>query len=288
MRLTDLFKQKKFVMSAEVFPPKKNGMLEGVIRALKDIKKISPDFVSITYGANGSGGTSTSDVASIAIDAFELNTVAHLTAVNMTKDFLDEQISILKRKEVENILVLRGDIVEESKFYDFHHATDLAEYIKSNYPNFNLVGACYPEGHFESQSLEDDLVNIKRKVDCGVEHLITQLFFSNDTFYRFLDKSQKAGIDVPISAGIMPIITENQIKRIVKMCGVEVPSEFAKILANNSGEDLFNAGVDYAISQINDLINHGVNGVHLYTMNRGDVAEKVFNSLKDKREILNG
>ena len=284
MKISELLKNNRMTFSAEVFPPKKTGNMEVVIRTLKEIKKLDPDFVSITYGAGGMGGETTADVASVAIDAFDLNTVAHFTAVNMTVEKLEEHIKILKNKNVENILVLRGDISEDSKFYDFKHASDLALYIKNNHGDFNLVGACYPEGHNESASLKDDLINIKKKIDCGVEQLITQLFFSNDTFYKFIDESLTMGIDVPILAGIMPIVSDNQINRIVKMCGVEIPSAFAKIVANNSGEDLYKAGIDYAIGQIDDLIKHGVSGIHLYTMNKGDVARQIFQAFIEERK----
>ncbi len=278
MKISEIVKNNSFLMSAEVFPPKTTGTMETVIRALRGIKDLNPDYVSVTC-RNGEGVAATADVASIAIDALDLNTVAHLTAVNTTVDGLEKQIAILKNKKIENVLVLRGDIIENSKFYDFKHATDLAKYMSEHHPEFNLVGACYAEGHVESESLDEDLNYIKMKVECGVKQLITQLFFSNDTFYRFMDNAHKKGIDVPVFAGVMPITSETQINRIVKLCGVEIPSDFAKLVATYRGNDLFEAGTDYAISQIEDLNRHGVSGVHLYTMNKADVAKKVFGEL---------
>ncbi len=283
MIVSDIFRAKRFVMSAEVFPPKRNGMLEGVIRALKDIKGLSPDFVSITYGANGNGGDTTADVASVAIDAFEMTTVAHMTAVNMTVAKLEEKLEQLARKGVENILTLRGDIASDSAFYDFRFASDLAAYIKRRYPQFHLIGACYPEGHYQAPSLEADVDNLRRKIDAGVEHLITQLFFDNSCFYRFRELLARKGIDTPVSAGIMPITNALQVSRTVAMSGAHIPPDFAKVIANNDGPQLYRAGIDYAVEQIRDLHANGVRGVHLYTMNKGEIAQEVFARCKDLR-----
>ena len=280
MYIRELFENKKVVMSAEVFPPKKNGMLEGVIRALKEIKSLDPDYVSITYGASGSGGMTTADVASVVIDAFDMTAVAHMTAVNMTKDLLEERLQMLSRKGVNSILTLRGDIAADSRFYDFRHANELAKYIKENYPQFELLGACYPEGHPEAASLEEDLKMVKLKTDSGVSHLVTQLFFDNATFYDFREKAAKAGITATVSAGIMPITNTTQVERIVSMCGVQIPTAFSKICANYQGEDLYKAGIDYAIGQIRDLIDNGVKGIHLYTMNNPEVARRINDSVR--------
>ncbi len=284
MYIREMFENKKVVMSAEVFPPKKNGMLEGVIRALKEIKPLDPDYVSITYGASGSGGQTTADVASVVIDAFDMTAVAHMTAVNMTKELLEERLAMLTRKGVKSILALRGDIVEGSKFYDFRHASELAAYISERYPDFELLGACYPEGHPEAKSLDADLDMIKLKTECGVSHLVSQLFFDNETFYDFMEKAEKKGIMATVSAGIMPITSVQQVERIVSMCGVQIPTAFAKICANYQGADLYNAGIDYAIGQIRDLIDHGVKGIHVYTMNKGDVARRIFDAFEGVRK----
>lgn len=288
MKTEELFLTKKLVMSVEVFPPKKSGTLEGVIRALRDIKECNPDFVSITYGASGNGGQSTSDVASISTDAFGLNTVAHLSAIDMTYERLENELQLLKRKGIENILTLRGDKSEDSKFFDFSFASDLACYISKNYPEFNLIGACYPEGHFEAKSIDSDIDNLKKKIDSGVGHLITQLFFDNGAFYRFIDKCRAKGIAVPIQAGIMPVVNASQISRIVSMCGVELPAKFSKIMAKYEGDALIEAGTAYATEQIIDLISNGVEGIHLYSMNRGQLAKKIFLSVGTIRNSLNG
>ena len=282
MKTCDLFKHKKLVLSAEVFPPKKTGNLEGVIRALKSIKSVGPDFVSVTYGAGGEGADTTADVASIAIDAFGINTVAHMTAVNMTVGKLESQVEMLSRKGIENILVLRGDVCPTSRFFDFHHASDLAEYLSTRHPEFNLIGACYPEKHPEAKTLEEDIDNLKRKIDCGVTHLITQLFLDNDKFFRFLDLTSKKGINVPIEAGIMPMFSAKTLEHSVSLSDASVPAEFLKLKADNPDEkEFFERGISLAVKQIDSLIKGGAKGIHLYTMNKGEIAECILPKFKN-------
>lgn len=282
MKTCDLFKHKKLVLSAEVFPPKKTGNLEGVIRALKSIKSVGPDFVSVTYGAGGEGADTTADVASIAIDAFGINTVAHMTAVNMTVGKLESQVEMLSRKGIENILVLRGDVCPTSRFFDFHHASDLAEYLSTRHPEFNLIGACYPEKHPEAKTLEEDVDNLKRKIDCGVTHLITQLFLDNDKFFRFLDLTSKKGINVPIEAGIMPMFSAKTLEHSVSLSDASVPAEFLKLKADNPDEkEFFERGISLAVKQIDSLIKGGAKGIHLYTMNKGEIAERILPKFKN-------
>ena len=282
MKTCDLFKHKKLVLSAEVFPPKKTGNLEGVIRALKSIKSVGPDFVSVTYGAGGEGADTTADVASIAIDAFGINTVAHMTAVNMTVGKLESQVEMLSRKGIENILVLRGDVCPTSRFFDFHHASDLAEYLCTRHPEFNLIGACYPEKHPEAKTLEEDIDNLKRKIDCGVTHLITQLFLDNDKFFRFLDLTSKKGINVPIEAGIMPMFSAKTLEHSVSLSDASVPAEFLKLKADNPDEkEFFERGISLAVKQIDSPIKGGAKGIHLYTMNKGEIAERILPKFKN-------
>ncbi|MDD4840164.1 MAG: methylenetetrahydrofolate reductase [Clostridia bacterium] len=286
MKTGELFLEKKFIMSAEVFPPKKSGTIEGVVRALRDIQKVEPDFVSITYGAGGEGAETTADVASIAIDAFGMNAVAHMTAINMTRGKLAEQLEILKRKGIDNILVLRGDISENSKFLDFHHANELASFIKSIAPDFNLIGACYPEKHPEARTLEEDIDTLKLKIDSGITHLISQLFFDNNKFYDFVEKARAKGVTVPIEAGIMPIVNSNQVVRMVDLSGAEVPAKLRKMVDDNiNTPNFYEQGIEYASEQIEDLIKCGCRGVHLYTMNKGDVALKIFDRFKGARGL---
>lgn len=288
MRTDEILKQKKLIMSAEVFPPKTSGNLELAVRALKDIVKCGPDFVSITCGAGGRGGMTTADVATVAKDAFDLECVAHLTCVNADKQSVIEQLDTLKRKGIDNILVLRGDVCAGDSFYDFHYASELAEFIKSVDSSFNLLGACYPEGHYEAESIDKDIDNLKRKIDAGVTHLITQLFLDNEAFYRFTDKLSAAGIDVPVQAGIMPITTTAAIKRTVELSGASMPHRFTALAARFEGEAMKQAGLNYAVEQITELISFGVRGIHLYTMNKGDVAQHVFSGVKSLADNVNG
>lgn len=281
MNICDLFKEKT-VFSAEVFPPKKSGTMEGVIRALRKLAAVDPDFVSITCGAGGSGGSTTSDVCSVAADAFDLTPVAHFTCVNMTKEHCVEELEILKRKGIFNILALRGDVTEASRFYDFRHADELAAFIRAREPSFHLIGACYPEGHVESATLEADVDNLKRKLDAGVTHLISQLFFDNVKFKRFRELVVRKGLNVPVEAGIMPVLNAAQIKRMVEMCGASIPYELSKTIAlyGADPEAMEKAGIEYAVRQIEDLLREGVAGIHLYTMNRGEVAETVLGRVR--------
>ena len=287
MKLSRLFESKKLILSAEVFPPKKSGTLEGVIRALKELKSVRPDFVSVTCGAGGSGSYGTADVASVVKDAFEMEAVAHLTCVNLRKADAEAQLEILRKKGIDNVLVLRGDVTEQSSLPDFAHASDLAAFLKARDPSFHLLGACYPEGHPEAPSLKADIDALKRKVDSGVDQLITQLFFDNDAYFRFYDAVLAAGIRVPIQAGIMPIVTESSITRIVRLCGASVPAKFSRILAAYKGEALRDAGLAYAQQQMVELIAGGVAGIHLYTMNSGSVARHIFDGVRGIREAAN-
>lgn len=287
MKTSQIFKSKKLVMSAEVFPPKQNGNLEIVVRALKDIAKCKPDFVSITCGAGGRGGMTTADVATVAKDAFDMECVAHLTCVNADRESIVSQLETLKRKNVDNILVLRGDVTAEDRFIDFRYASELAQFVKLNYPQFNLIGACYPEGHFEAESLQQDIDNLKRKIDSGVTHLITQLFLDNDAFLRFRDRLSAANITVPVQAGIMPITSTSAIKRTVELSGASMPHRFTALAARFEGEAMREAGLNYAIEQITELISYGVDGIHLYTMNKGDAAQRVFDGVKIIAEEIN-
>lgn len=280
MSIREILDKDAFVMSAEVFPPKKSGELENIIRTLRHLKEeVKPDYVSVTYGANGKGATTTTDAASVAIDAFDFSTVAHMTAVNMTKERLDEMLASLHHKGVESILALRGDIRDDSHFYDFRHANELAAYIKSTYPEFLLMGAVYTEGHPESKNLEEDLDVLALKIDSGIEHFITQMFFDNTYYYDFMDKAAARGLKFSVEAGIMPITNVKQLGRSVSLSGATLPAAFQHMAAQYE-DDMFEAGCDYAIRQIEDLRSHGVKGVHLYTMNSVRTAARIFEAIR--------
>lgn len=279
MKISDLFKDSdKTIFSFEVFPPKKDSPIESVYSKLEEICALKPDFISVTYGAGGTGGHSrTAEIASKIKNDFKVEAVAHLTCVNSTRADIDANLEVFKEYGIENILALRGDFVEgvEPK-KDFLHASDLCGYIKSK-SDFDIAGACYPEVHSESKDEVEDVLNLKKKVEAGTEHLISQLFFDNSAFYRFYERTKIAGINVPIEAGIMPVTNKKQIERMVSMCGASLPAKFSKIMQKyeNKPQALRDAGIAYAVEQIVDLIANGVDGIHLYTMNSPYVASKI-------------
>ena len=285
MKIAEIFKNKgKTVFSFEVFPPKKTSPIESVYSKLEEICIYGPDFVSVTYGAGGTGSHSrTCEIASKVKNNFGVEAVAHLTCVNSTKQDIDENLKDLRAHGIENILALRGDYTEgvEPK-NEFLYASDLCKYIKSK-GDFDIGGACYPEVHTEAKDEVEDVLNLKKKVDSGAEHLISQLFFDNSVFYRFIERTKIAGINVPIEAGIMPVTNKSQIERMVLMCGASLPAKFSKIMQKyeNNPDALRDAGIAYAVEQIVDLIANGADGIHLYTMNNPYVAKKISEAVKN-------
>lgn len=267
-------------LSFEVFPPNPEVGNEKIIAALKDMQGLAPHFISVTASNNKFNIKETTvRLADYIQNDLEIPTIAHLPAIYLTKDKVAETIADLDKVGVQKILALRGDIipgVEPQK--DFRYATDLIEFITEQAPHFDIVGACYPEGHPDSPNQISDIQNLKRKVDAGCSSLVTQLFFDNERFYDFQDKCTLAGIDVPIHAGIMPILNRNQALRLLKTCeNIHLPRKFKAILDKyeNDPESLRAAGLAYAVDQIVDLVTQDVAGVHLYTMNNADTAQYI-------------
>lgn len=283
MKISSLFGKGKTVFSFEVFPPKNTTPIETIYSTLDELKELSPDFISVTYGARGtSADTTTCDIASYIQNKLGITSAAHLTCVYSTKELVLTRLAQLKERNVENILALRGDINPEMpRLHDFEYASDLTRFIKEN-GDFHVSGACYPECHIEAADMVEDIHNLKLKVEAGAEHLMSQLFFDNDAFYNFYEKARIAGINVPIEAGIMPVVNAKQIQRMVSMCGASLPAKFAKTMQRyeNNPEALRDAGIAYAVDQIVDLISNGVEGIHLYTMNNPYVAKKISDSIK--------
>lgn len=286
MYTRDLFSAKRVVFSLEVFPPKKDTPVNVIYNTLLGLRGLPADFISVTYGAGGSIAQreKTCEIASLIRSTYHIEPVSHLTCVNSTREEVAQALDKLKENQICNILALRGDRTPgvEPKT-DFPHASDLARFIREYDPSFNVLGACYPECHFESDSLEEDIEHLKIKIDSGVTHLITQLFFDNGCFYRFLEKARAMGIDVPIEAGIMPIVSKNQIERTVTMCGASVPHKLATIFSRYADNPaaLRDAGIFYATEQIMDLLENGVQGIHLYTMNNVDTATRISRSIEN-------
>lgn len=278
MKISELFGKGGCVFSFEVFPPNKTVPTEVVYPALKSLKMLNPAFISVTCGAGGTGTRGgTCEVAAHIKNELGILPCAHLTCVSSTKEDIDRALDDLKSCGIENILALRGDIRPDvPPKDDFKHASELISYIRSK-GDFGISAACYPEGHIEAPDIITDIRRLKEKVDAGAEHLMSQLFFDNESFYSFLEKVKIAGINVPIEAGIMPVVNKKQIERMVSMCGVSMPAKFTRMMARfeHSPEALRDAGIAYAIDQIVDLVSSGVDGIHLYTMNNPYVAEKI-------------
>lgn len=288
MNIVDKYKEKKHLLSFEVFPPKQATAFENISAVVDRLAGLEPDFVSVTYGAGGSvKDNRTVELCKLLKANGKSEPVAHLTCVGATKSQIDQLLVNLQEIGVSNVLALRGDknpnILTDG---DFKYASDLVEYIKSK-TNFNVFGACYPAGHSESISQKEDILNLKRKVDSGVSGLITQMFFDNEEFYRFRDLIDIAGIDVPIEAGIMPITNSRQIERIISLSGATMPARLSKLIARYGSNDraMFDAGIAYAIEQIVELLSTDVNGIHLYTMNNPLVAERISASIKGLLEL---
>ena len=276
MKIREIF-DRKTVFSFEVFPPKKTSPIETIYSTLEQLRDLRPDFISVTFGAGGSGNSVYAlDIASKLLED-GITPMLHLPCINFTKQEISDTLAKAKECGVENILALRGDInpdIEPVK--DFAHASDLISYIRTQ-GDFDIAGACYPEAHPDAEDLDEDIENLKIKVEAGADHLISQLFFDNEFFYEFRDKAVQKGIDVPIEAGIMPVVNKNMIERMVTTCGASLPGKFVKIMQRyeHNPEALRDAGIAYAINQIVDLAASGVDGVHLYTMNNPYVARKI-------------
>jgi methylenetetrahydrofolate reductase (NADPH) len=282
MKTAELFEHKT-VFSLEVFPPKPDTDESVIYDTLNELSGISPDFISVTYGAGGGqNGCKTIQIASDIKERYGVESVAHLPCIDLTKAQAVEILDSLQAHGIENVLALRGDRRGDLPATgDFRHASDLISFIKERY-DFNIIAACYPEVHPESVSAVDDLKWLRHKVDCGADHLITQLFLDNKYFMDFSEKARIAGVDIPIEAGIMPVTNKRQIERMVKLCGVQLPKKFVRVLEKYEHNEtaLRDAGIAYAIDQITDLIAEGVDGIHLYTMNNPYVAQMIFSAVE--------
>ena len=284
MKITEMFTKNRPVLSFEVFPPKKTSPIESINEVLDELGQLKPDFISVTYGAAGNAAnTDTIDICENIKKKYGIESMAHLTCVHATKESVDIILEDLKKRDITNVLALRGDIVDGMEPQkDFLHASDLAKYIRDK-SNIGVSGACYPEVHLDADSMREDIANLKIKIDSGVEHLVSQLFFDNNCFYDFIEKVRIAGINVPVEAGIMPVTSKKQIERMVSMCGASLPAKFSKLMQRfeHNPEALRDAGIAYAIDQIVDLVANGVDGVHIYTMNNPYIARKISEGVKN-------
>lgn len=286
MKLTEIFKRNKYSLSFEVFPPKTDDAYDSVKTATETIAKLSPAFMSVTYGAGGGTSKYTLDIAKGIREQCGVESLAHLTCVSSTKETVAARIADFKAAGIENVMALRGDIPAEMQGQDrsawaYRHAIDLVRELKQSGADFCIGGACYPEVHPESQTQKEDIFYLKEKVDAGCEFLTTQMFFDNNLLYNFLYKIREAGITVPVVAGIMPITNAKQVDRAIKLSGSFMPQRFKTIVDKfgNDPEAMKQAGIAYATDQIIDLFANGVTNVHVYSMNKPEVAAAIQNNL---------
>ena len=288
MKLIEILKQNKISLSFEVFPPKTDTAFDSVKHATEEIAKLRPSFMSVTYGAGGGTSQYTLDIARNIKETYGVPTLAHLTCVSSTRTTVREKIELMKAAGIENVMALRGDIPadrmdEDRSLWHYRHAVELVRELKAADADFCIGGACYPEVHPESAHQKEDIAYLKEKVDAGCEFLTTQMFFDNNLFYNFMYKLREAGITVPVIPGIMPITAAGQVERAIKLSGSFMPQRF-KALVDKFGSDtaaMKQAGIAYATDQIIDLYANGITNVHVYSMNKPDVAEKIQANLSD-------
>lgn len=285
MKISDILREDKTTISFEVFPPKTTANFESVKKAALGVAALHPDYMSVTYGAGGSNRGNTLHIAEEIQKAENVTTIAHLTCVGAGKEDIRTALSEMKEAGIENILALRGDRPKDfdgDPFKEYHYASELVATIKE-YGDFCVGGACYPEGHPDSTNKKEDIKNLKKKVDAGCEFLTTQMFFDNNIFYSFLYKAREAGILVPVIPGIMPITRSNQVENAVRLSGCNVPERFRSIV-DCFGENpaaMQQAGIAYATDQIIDLIANGIRHIHVYSMNKPEVAKGILDNLSD-------
>ena len=288
MKIKDLLSCGSLSLSFEVFPPKTETLFESVKHATEEIAKLRPSFMSVTYGAGGGTSKYTLDIVKNIKELYGVPTLAHMTCVSSTKETVKEKIEEIKSSGIENVMALRGDIPKEMEdsdrsLWDYSHAIDLIRELKEANPDFCIGGACYPEVHPESINQKEDIKMLREKVDAGCDFLTTQMFFDNNLLYNFLYKIREAGITVPIIPGIMPITNANQIERAIKLSGSFMPRRFIS-LVDKFGSDpdaMRQAGIAYATDQIIDLYANNITNVHVYSMNKPDVASKIQSNLSD-------
>ena len=290
-----LMNTNKTIFSFEIFPPKKNMPIETIFSTLDELKDLRPDFISVTFGAGGSENCDNAlAIAKRIKDECKVESVIHMPSINMTKADAKYCLEQFQTAGIENILALRGDRVEgKEPCSDFPHASDLIEFIsafdklRTDGKKFHIFGACYPELHPQSDSVYSDIDNLKKKVDAGATHLLSQLFFDNEKFFRFQERCQIKGINVPIEAGIMPATNKKSIERMVSMTNAQLPKKFTDMMERygDHPDAIRDAGIAYAIDQIVDLVTHGVQGIHLYTMNNPHVARKIYEATNSLFEV---
>ena len=283
MKVTDIINGSKPSLSFEVFPPKSETGLHDVLESAGRIAALGPGYMSVTYGAGGSTARYTAEIAE-GLLSLGVTPVAHLSCIGATRESIREKLILLREKGIENVLALRGDLPDDGREHlsDYRYASDLASDIRE-FGGFCVGGACYPEGHPESRDAAADIASLKIKTECGCEYLTTQMFFDNNILYNFMYRLMKAGIDVPVVAGIMPVTNPKSIKRICAISGTSLPQRFLRIVERygDEPEAMKQAGIAYATEQIIDLYANGFNAVHVYSMNKPDVAAAIKSNISE-------
>lgn len=280
MKIKDIYQEKNTVFSCEVFPPRPDNDIETIYTTISELREVSPDFVSVTYSAGGETKERTIEISSKIKNKYNIESLMHLTCINSGSDDIRQILGKLKEEGIDNILALRGDIPydknKEDVISDFHYAADLVDYIKKH-TDFCVGVAGYPESHPESPNEAKDIEYLKNKVDKGADFIITQLFFKNEYFYRFMDKIHSININLPVSAGIMPVFKAKLLKKIASLCGASIPNELQSLVDKYGHKplDMEKAGTDYATRQILDLLQQNIDGLHIYTMNNARLAKKI-------------
>lgn len=277
MKIHELYTMKKPVISLEIFPPKKDAAIETVYQTLEELKDVKPDFISVTYGAGGQGKVNkTLEIAAKIKQEYGIESLHHLTCIMNDRTQIQQILTEIKAQGVENILALRGDVPADCTEFpnDFVYAKDLIGEVKAA-GGFSIGAACYPEGHIDRLAASENMEHLLAKEAAGADFFVSQLFFDNASFYRLVEEARAAGIKAPIAAGVMPILSRGQVEKMIFMCGTSLPSELIKIIHKyeHDIEDLRKAGLEYALQQMDDLVAHGVDGIHVYTMNRPVVAK---------------
>lgn len=279
--MKDFFELPKPTFSFEIFPPKGPTGLDSIFATVDALASLAPDLISVTYGAGGTSRENTAEIASAIQNSYNIPALAHLTCVGNSKEQMETTLDDLHKRGIKNILAMRGDRSEEYGLTDFQHASELIKFIKER-GGFKIFAACYPEKHLEAPSMKEDIFHLCEKVQNGADVLISQLFFDNAFFYSFRDKIREAGIEIPLEAGIMPVTSASQIKRMVLMCGASIPYGLRRMIEayGHNSMAMKEAGIAYATAQIVDLLANGVEGIHLYTMNQPDIAKRIAESVR--------
>ncbi len=291
MKIIEKFKENRPLISFEIFPPKPDYPIDTIFNTIDELYSLEPDFMSVTYGAGGSTKDRTVEISSYIQNKYNLTSNAHVTCISSSKEEVQNISKSLKEKNIQNVMALRGDYPKDNlsglPVDRYNNSVELIEYFKQN-TDFCIGAACYPEKHPDAKDLNADIDFLKRKMDAGADYLVTQLFFDNGMFYDFYDKAIKKGIYLPISVGIMPILNKRQITSIVRLTGNSIPNKFSRLLDKyeNNPEALKEAGMSYAVSQIIDLLSWGVDGIHIYTMNKPSTARKILENISAIRSVL--